>query len=139
MKARLYTPEDYPVIAEWQAKHGVPVVRPSMLSPLGVVIESEETGTMLGAVWIYLACNVGLAWLGWWVTNPANLPGLSERVINALEDASEAALPDEYNLLIAIPPTDTGLDHLLRRKGFHVSHTCTEMYKLLPLKCPPSQ
>lgn len=126
MNARLFNPENYPIVEGWWKAHGVPAVGASALPPLGVIVE-DESGP-LAVCWLYLALGVGVAWLAWLTTNPEQSPLKAAKAVKYLIQAAEAALPIEYDLLAAMPQQES-YKRLLQKEGYTTAHTCTEMFK----------
>ena len=121
MTARLYTPADYPTVAEWFAAHGQPAVPEAVLPACGVVMEDAE-GRAACAAWLYQAQGVSVAWLAWMVSNPALTPMQAEDALNGLVGASEAVARDLGATVMFTMTERRGLGALLQRRGFTPNH-----------------
>lgn len=69
---REYTPEDYPVLAEWWKLHGWAAIPANILPKLGAVAVKGDVP--LCAAFLYMDNSVGVCWLEWLVSNPKASP-----------------------------------------------------------------
>lgn len=111
----------YDDFAAWFHDHGERAVHPGLLSPCGVLVESDD-GMQLAVGWLYLACNVGVAWLEFVVTNPGIAPMQSARALRVLfEAAEEVAKELNYSVLLTMTEK-AALGSFIEARGFSVNH-----------------
>lgn len=70
---RMYTPEDYPMIAAWCDWHDRDRIPEGILPRLGVIVQAD--GEDCAALWLYMDNSVGVCFLEF----PVTRPGLSAR------------------------------------------------------------
>jgi hypothetical protein len=126
MKARLFTPEDYPTIKGWWEGHGVPPVPIEHLPHIGVIVEND-TG-MLAAVWVIEAKCIPWALAIWPVTSPHLLPFASEEVVRYLIGAAEELAKSEGCRVFNVFTEKNGLCKWLERSGFTKSSEQVNTY-----------
>jgi hypothetical protein len=97
---RLITPEDIPVIAEWWERPGAAFFDPLILPELGVAAEDERG--LIAAVWVYLAVDVGVAFLEHACTRPGlTIQGSTAAIQAVMIAAEEACVALNYTYLVA--------------------------------------
>lgn len=100
MTIRPATPEDGELAETWCHDHGEDRFYRVALPPIGCVAE-DESGPA-GMVWVYCACNIGVAFVEWLVTRPGLMVAQARRCGEVLMQGIEAAaLALGYTVLVA--------------------------------------
>lgn len=100
MLIRPALPPDREIAAVWARMHGQEL-NPAMLPPIGIVCE-DAPGMEAGMCWIYLSCNVGVAFVEFLVLRPGLILTEQVRIGAALMDGIEAAAKAlGYTVLVA--------------------------------------
>lgn len=85
MKARLYTPDDYPMVCKWWESWGWPCIPEESLPSIGVVIESDNTP--VSAAWIYRT-DSNMCLLEWFISSKETTKQQRKGSVEALIKAS---------------------------------------------------
>lgn len=115
MRTEKYTPELYPMVAEWWAAYGKRAPEADRLSDLGIVICKGETPVAM--TWVYLS-NSKTAQVGFTVSNPKSGP--VEKVIAvslAIHQAAHVLEAAGYKYVHSFSD-EPGLTRIMQSAGF---------------------
>lgn len=88
IEVREFLESDWPAYASWWEARGASPPPASILPKLGRVVEVD--GVACAAGFLYLdATGSGVAWLGWFATDPQSSPLRNGRAMNALVGCME--------------------------------------------------
>lgn len=110
---RIWSKDDYEMLASWWRGHGWPAVPVQILPPLGVIYGNDAAG------WLYMDNGgTGVAMLEWLVTNPESKPIRAAKGISKVVEflKSEAKRIDYGAILTTC--RQPALARLLERSGF---------------------
>lgn len=116
IEARIYTPEDLPMLRQWAEFHGRKL-NEEVLPPLGVIV--SRGGKPEAALFVYLSVGVGVAFLEHAMTRPMLTPRKARESLMHATSAVVAAARDQgdgYNVFIAY--TVPAIARTLERNGW---------------------
>jgi hypothetical protein len=130
LRARHWEAEkDYPMVCEWWARHGVPAVALGRLPACGLIVEAD--GVPVLAAWLYQDNSCGMAWLGWFVGNPARKGRVVALALPVLLGAADAVMRSQKRHTLIVMTDKHGLGRALERFGYEKAHPATEYWRVL--------
>lgn len=116
IEARIYTPDDLPMLRQWAEFHGRELAT-EVLPPLGVIVSRD--GEPEAALFVYLSVGVGVAFLEHAITRPMLSAKKTRESLMHATTAILAAAREQgegYNVFIAY--TVPAIARTLNRNGW---------------------
>lgn len=126
MKAREYSPADYPMVSAWWKARGLPAVQEVVLPKCGIVVESDE-GVPAAAAWVYFDNSTPMAWLAWLVTEPGLVGARADATLAAILGAATVAAKAQRRLVLFTDSPRPSLTRWLLAEGFLLNHESAAM------------
>jgi hypothetical protein len=121
--------EDYPLVCEWWAGHGVPAVGSGLLPECGLVVEAD--GEAVLAAWLYQDNSCGVGWLGWFIGRPGARLRVMSRALDVLLGAAEEVMRSQQRHTLLVMTDRRGIGRACVRRGFVPAHSATEYWRVL--------
>lgn len=117
---RMFDPEkDHCMVSQWWEEHGHPIIPPSILPRLGVVVyeQAEGVSTDLAALWLYMDNSCGVCFVERAVTAPAiTMKRAKNSLLAGLDFLKKEAGRLKYGVMML--RTYPGMARFAKRLGF---------------------
>ncbi|EIQ00858.1 hypothetical protein OpiT1DRAFT_05415 [Opitutaceae bacterium TAV1] len=128
-RVRTWTDEDYAVFCAWWDAHGVPRVPRVQLPACGLVVERD--GIPVLVAWLYQDNSCGVAWLGWFLKNPAIHARETASHLRVLLGAADEVARSQGRHSIIVMTDKSGIGRALTRHGYIAGHPATEYWRIV--------
>jgi hypothetical protein len=102
-----------------------------MLPDCGLFVSAGELDVL--AAWLYQDNTTGVAWLAWFVANPAASPRHVHAALPLLLDGAEVVCKSLSRFFIHAAVAQPSLRRALNRAGWLYAHDAAEFWKPVPL------
>jgi hypothetical protein len=131
-RTRLWSRErDYAMFRSWWEGHHTAPVPLALLPEGGIIVEHSadgETWEAAMAAWLYLDNSVGVAFLGWFVSNPDMSARVSHAALPLLVQAARVVARGQGRHSLYCPAGARGIQCYLRRAGWQEAHPAIEFW-----------
>ena len=132
---------DYPMFEAWWHAHKATPPARAILPAAGILVSAH--GEPAIAAWVYQDNSSGVAFLGWFVSNPCGAPITISRSLQVMLTAIDEFCISQDRVAIFCMSENRVIGRRLLRHGYEAAHTATEYCRVVPAKersipCPQS-